>query len=512
MQPEVLKPANGNPRVSYYADASAHRDGTATLKLLLYAIFKRKWQVIGIVAVVLLSILVTGLTRPKLYKTNAKVMIRPGRAEVQVSPGDDRSITLPVSATMEMMNSEMEILKSSELMRQVIARMEQAGAPIFGANPTRSLGEQVAALRRMIAVAPAPQSNVISIDLVARDPVKGQAILAAVTQAYLERHAAVHGTGGATEFFERQKQDHRARVEMAEAALREFVDREGIVVPEEQIRWAFKDSVRYRDAVRTQSNKIAALERHITTYRKQLAAMPERILSDIERVNPTVSVLATELGQLEAKRANLLQLYNADDRTVTDIDAEIAVIKSELEESEDEGVIGRERLSANPLRRDIEYALLNAERNLIDLRARVAVLPEAIDRQSTEDREQAIELRKKSIELSALEQEVTAARDAFRLYERKQEEARISDALDRSGILNVSILDTPSLPTRPSNTMSPVMLVVALVAGTGLGVGTAVGLEFLGRNFKLEEQVEEYLELPVFAVIPDMSEAAERQG
>jgi len=58
--------------------------------------------------------------------------------------------------------------------------------------------------------------------------------------------------------------------------------------------------------------------------------------------------------------------------------------------------------------------------------------------------------------------------------------------------------------------MSPVMLVVALVAGTGLGVGTAVGLEFVGRNFKLEEQVEQYLELPVFAVIPDLSEISER--
>ena len=510
MQPEILTPSSGNPRGALYVDPAAQHDGAATIKLLLYAIFKRKWQVLGIVAVVLLSILTAGLTRTKLYKTNAKVMIRPSRAEVQVGPGDDRAITLPVSASMEMMNSEMEILKSSELMRQVIARMEQAGAPIFGANPDRSLGEQIAALRRMISIAPAPQSNVISIDLTARDPAKGQAILTAITQAYLERHAAIHGTSGATAFFETQKQENRARVEGAEAALREFIEREGIVVPEDQIRWAFKDSVRNRDAVRTQSNKIAALERHIATFRRQLASMPERVLSDVERVNPTVSVLATELGQLELKRANLTQTYNGDDRMVTDIDAEIAAVKERLAQNDDTALIGRERLSANPLRQDTERQLLNAERNLIDLRARVAALPEAVNAQATEDRKRAIELRQKSIEYTALEQEVMAARDAFRMYERKQEEARISDALDRSGILNVSVLDTPSLPTRPANTMSPVMLVVALVAGTGLGVATAVGLEFVGRNFKLEEQVEQYLELPVFAVIPDLSEISER--
>ena len=32
---------------------------------------------------------------------------------------------------------------------------------------------------------------------------------------------------------------------------------------------------------------------------------------------------------------------------------------------------------------------------------------------------------------------------------------------------------------------------------------------FLGRNFKLEEQVEQHLELPVFAVIPDISDIVE---
>ena len=54
-----------------------------------------------------------------------------------------------------------------------------------------------------------------------------------------------------------------------------------------------------------------------------------------------------------------------------------------------------------------------------------------------------------------------------------------------------------------------VMVFAALIAGIGLGVGSAVGVEFLGRNFKLEEQVEQYLELPVFAVIPDLSEIVE---
>jgi uncharacterized protein involved in exopolysaccharide biosynthesis len=120
-------------------------------------------------------------------------------------------------------------------------------------------------------------------------------------------------------------------------------------------------------------------------------------------------------------------------------------------------------------------------------------------------------MRQKTIELTRLQQEVSAARDAYQLYEKKQEEARISEALDNERFLNVSVLDSATLPTEPFNKMNPLIIVAALIAGTGLGVGTAVGLEFLGRNFKFEEQVEQHLELPVFAVIPDMSEIAEGQ-
>jgi uncharacterized protein involved in exopolysaccharide biosynthesis len=149
--------------------------------------------------------------------------------------------------------------------------------------------------------------------------------------------------------------------------------------------------------------------------------------------------------------------------------------------------------------------------NLEDLQARVQGLEDRIGRQSSESTKKAIALRQKSIEFTRLQQDVSAARDAYFLYEKKQQESRISDALDKEGILNVSVLDSPSVPTRPFNRMNPLMLVAALVAGTGLGIGTAVGLEFLGRNFKFEEQVEQYLELPVFAVIPDMSEVAELQ-
>ncbi len=510
MQPEIMKTNGGG--VPYITDAPPTQDGAAAIKLMLYAVFKRKWQVLAVIAVVVLTMLVAGLTRPRIYKSTSKVMIRPGRAEVQVSAGEQREITLPVAATTEQINSEVEILKSAELARQVIDHMAVAGNPIFGADTDLTMDEQVGVLRSMLVVGPSPQSNVIAIEIFARNPQKGQEILKTLVAAYLDRHAQVHRASGAAKFFEHELQTQRERVHAAESTLADFVEKERIVVPEDQIRWAVKDAIRYRDVLRTQNNKISVAERNLETMKKQLADQPERIFADSERVNPEAQLLTTKLGELEAKRANAKQLYTDEDRTVSDIDGEIAILKQRLALAKaSSGVVGRERMSANPIREVLTQEILHHERNLYDLRERVKALPSFLDNWKDQNEEMAIALRKKTIELASLEQDVSAARESYRLFERKQNEARISEALDKEGIVNVSVLDPASLAVKPFNQMSMIMVLAALIAGIGLGVGSAVGVEFLGRNFKLEEQVEQHLELPVFAVIPDISEMVEIQ-
>lgn len=505
-----MKSTNGGG-VPYFAEAPPTQDGTAAVKLMLYAVFKRKWQVLAVVAVVVLTILVAGLTRPRIYKSSAKVMIRPGRAEVQVSSGEQRELTLPVTATSEQINSEIEIIKSAETARQVLARMADAGAPIFGADTDLAPEEQIGILRSMLSVGPSPQSNVIAIDLFARNPEKGQEILRNVVDVYIERHAAVHRATGATAFFEQELTRQRDRVMKAETTLADFVERERMAVPEDQIRWAYKDAVRFRDVLRTQQNKISVGERNLAIMQKQLREQPERVFSDSERTNPEAQMLTTKLGELEMQRAKVTQLYTDDDRNVTDLNSQIDMVRRRLELAKaNSSIQNRERMSANPIREVLTQEILHHERNLYDLRERVAALPSFLDKWKDENEQVAIALRKKTIQLASLEQDVSAAREAYRLYERKQDEARISEALDKEGIVNVSVLDPASRATKPFNQMSMIMVLAALVAGIGLGVGSAVGVEFLGRNFKLEEQVEQYLELPVFAVIPDISEIVEQ--
>jgi uncharacterized protein involved in exopolysaccharide biosynthesis len=510
VNPELVKPTNGSVPSPYYVDAPPQQDAGVSVKLISYAIFKRKWQVLGVIAVVVLSIVIAGAFRPSVWKTSAKFLVRPARAEIQVGAGAQRELTFPVSASTEMLNSEMEILRSQELMRQVLAKFTAEGKPIFGADSDLSEAEQVAALQGMIVVSPAPESNVITVDLFAKDPEKGRVILSAIAETFLERHASLHGNPGATAFFEEQKQVQRQRVIEAENRLADFVEREQLVFPEDQIRAALKSATRGVESVAVSQSKVKGLERRVAKLREQLAAEPE-MQRDVERVNPMATNISVELARKEAERAELLQRYSSDDRLVRDIEAQIVMLKERLHSATGAAVVGSERLTANPLRTELQRRLLQSQLNLDDLKARIEGLDDKLEKQYEAGTREAIDLRRKSIELSRLEQVVASAREAYILYDKKHEEARISEELDKSRFLNVNLVDGPTMPLHPMNQMSPFMIVAAFIAGTGLGVGSAVGIEFLGRNFKFEEQVEAYLDLPVFAVIPDMSEVAEIQ-
>jgi capsular polysaccharide biosynthesis protein len=81
----------------------------------------------------------------------------------------------------------------------------------------------------------------------------------------------------------------------------------------------------------------------------------------------------------------------------------------------------------------------------------------------------------------------------------KREEARISDDLDRRRILNVSVVQAPTLPVLPRR--SP--LVVALggiLAAFALSIGTALVSEYLDDSLRTPQAIQGSLNLPVLAV------------
>ena len=87
------------------------------------------------------------------------------------------------------------------------------------------------------------------------------------------------------------------------------------------------------------------------------------------------------------------------------------------------------------------------------------------------------------------------------LYVQKQEQARISDELDKNRILNVAIAEAPSVPGLP--VFSPLLLLLA-GAVVALMISTAAGFfaDYLDPSFRTPDEVMQFLGLPLLACFP----------
>jgi len=93
------------------------------------------------------------------------------------------------------------------------------------------------------------------------------------------------------------------------------------------------------------------------------------------------------------------------------------------------------------------------------------------------------------------------AEDKYLLYVNKREEARIGDALDQGGILNVAIAEQPTIPLQPVH--SWLTLAMAGIAFGGfLSVGAAFVADYLNPSFRTPDEVTGYLGEPVLASFP----------
>jgi len=96
-----------------------------------------------------------------------------------------------------------------------------------------------------------------------------------------------------------------------------------------------------------------------------------------------------------------------------------------------------------------------------------------------------------------------AAQETFLLYVKKQGEARMDDALDERGIVNVAIAERPAAPVLPVRS-AWMVLAVGLAAAGVAGTAAAFAADHSDPAFRNPDDVLAYLNSPVLASLPRM--------
>jgi uncharacterized protein involved in exopolysaccharide biosynthesis len=156
-----------------------------------------------------------------------------------------------------------------------------------------------------------------------------------------------------------------------------------------------------------------------------------------------------------------------------------------------------ETTDQNPPYEWVKSELAKAHTDLSGLKARAAAIQTAL----VKYRGGARALQRAAIVQEDLQRTAKTEEENYLLYQHKGEEARINDALDRGGILNVAIAEPPTVPALPDQSLLYYCLLGVLLATAG-SIGLAFTVDFLDSSFRTPDEVSSFLGSPVLASIP----------
>jgi uncharacterized protein involved in exopolysaccharide biosynthesis len=476
---------------------------TPTARELAAVFFRHGRLLVGSFLAVFAAGLIYAVLCPS-YKAEMKVLVRHGRIDPAVTPTATAPPLLDrTEVTEEELNSEAELLRDEDILRQVVIEtgLDQR-ASWFTRWREQGREERIAwavkRLGRKLDVQPAHKSQLIVVSYRTSDPSRAASVLNELANAYLTKHAEIERPNGQQAFFEQQVQQSRRALDRAEGELAAFTRKKKIVSAPLERDLALQKLSEAEAADLAIQSSIAEKTERIRALELNLQQLPERRVVQIRSAdNPQLQEkLKSKLLDLQLRRTELLTRFEPSYRLVQEVDQQIAQAKSAIE-AEELKPLRDETTEENP-----DHGWANSERlkALVDLQTlqgkhAVALAQVAAYRSKSERLGQGV------ITQTDLEEKVKAAEDKYLLYANKREEARIGDALDQTGILNVAIAQAariPALPRWPLWAATCLSLAAACLFSTG-AVFTA---DHLDPSFRTPGEVIAVLGTPVLAALP----------
>jgi uncharacterized protein involved in exopolysaccharide biosynthesis len=204
--------------------------------------------------------------------------------------------------------------------------------------------------------------------------------------------------------------------------------------------------------------------------------------------------------ELELQRTSLATKFQPSYRLIQEVDEEISQAKAAIQ-AEEVKPLRDETTQDDP---EFQWAHSEHLKNEVELRAlkqKQAVASEQV----SSYRATAEKLQESAIAQHDLEQQVKAAEDKYLLYASKREEARIGDALDQNGVLNVAIAQQPRAPAIPVWSFLAAAC-FSFVGAAGVSTAIVFAADYFAPSFRTPEEVFELLGSPVLASLPAVRE------
>lgn len=475
--------------------------------------FRHKRPIVITFCAILLGAVLAAVIQPPEYRASTEFLIERARMDPIVSPGQDAAI-VRAEVTEEQLNSEVELLQSEDVLQQVVlaAGLHQRRSLLSYLGVKESEQERIAKaavrLQKQLKIEAVRKSNLISVSYTSSDPRLVVRVLQALDEAYLQKNLAVHHPPGEFQFFDRETENYKKNLADAETQLKAFSEQEGGVSPQLARDITLQKLSEFTATLQQTYADIAANDKRIDALEKQSGTTAQRLTTQATAIDDAqvLQGLKATLMTLELKRTELLTKYQPTYPLVQEVDKQLTETRTSIA-SEESKPLRAETTDRNPTYAWISEELAKAKADESSLRARAAAIQVIVAKYQAN----AHDLDQKGILQQDLLRKVKTEEENYLLYQHKREDARMTDALDRTRILNVAVADQPTMPALPSNSRWGVLLLGMLLA-TGVSVGMAFTLEYTNPSFRTPSEVFSELNIPVLAAVPHKSNGFHGNG
>jgi polysaccharide chain length determinant protein (PEP-CTERM system associated) len=483
-------------------------------------IVRRKWVVMASILSGILIGVALCLVLPKSYRSSTEILIENQKIPDEYVKGIGRgNIEERLMMIQEQVMSRAflsPILEEFKLYEGLVRRdgVESAIEKLRNAINVDTVGTSGSVAPKKKAV------EAITISFADEDPMTAMKVTAKLASLFIEENLKDREqlVMGVSVFLEQELQDAKKALEAQEQAISEYKTKFVGLLPEQmETNLRTLDRLQMElnatnDALHSRTDKVNSLERSIKEY--QASLVTRGVEPDDPRfVRKEVDPLLTRLRQLEQRLTTLRAEWKETYPDISDTKQEIVSLKEQLVERYgpsfvDQGgaLEGQENdavIRKNPLP-DLYLRELKTQHN--DLVTEISSLNSRRDRlvqliKGTERRVEQVPAREQ--ELSVLVRDYENRQKNYQTLREKQLNAHVAVNLEkRQKGEQFRILDPANLPEKLESPNRPLIMVLGLLGGCGVGIALVFGLEQFNPTFRRREEVELLPGVRVLATVP----------
>jgi uncharacterized protein involved in exopolysaccharide biosynthesis len=489
-----------------------------TPRNIAFILSKRRREFMYFFAAILVLTTVYLLVFPWNYESSAQVVVNFNPqslvdATLQSSSSSSSSSETGSDLAKYVDNSMADTLTSSEV---AAATLKKLGVkyvyPSLAAHPPWYFGTVLDAAayklsQKDLDVKLDKDSNTLLIGLYNENPEIAQKTLATLIGFFTDKVAETE-RNPQSDFLNQQLDAAKSKVDTTEQRYLDYKQKVGIsdLSNERQLLLSQRDTVEkdINDAEAKAASDQAAVDQLTASMKTTAATLP--VSDENDKVMKQLDSARDRLADAEQKYLQAKQTYKADNPLLKDSQDTLDLARDDYKSVQNDSG-SRVRTGINEVYQALDTQL---KQTLADLAAETALLTSY---RATRVANQARldHMDQAESEMSKLDSEVDVAKDDFKGYVERTEEARISAALNSARITTVSVTQAPDLPYEPK---PKIVLILAIAVGVALagGIGIAFACEMADQTFGAPEQVEPQIGLPVLITLNHAGSGSPRGG